>query len=263
MLKSFHRARQTLEKGTFSMKKFFASLMSLALLLLASVLFAVPAEASESKQATICHFDAGQGGKYTQNTVSKNSIVKKNGEEGGHGSHDQDIIPPFTWDDGGNDHGSYPGQKWTPENQALWANGCNPANNVLTPALARPTVQATCLDPIGQSDLLLPAQPANVTAADPVLNGDKTLWTIVFSKTANTLYQTYEWAQGVSESQTIKILPPLTTDPLWDTEAGECRMPDTGAGGISNTALMFGGVAIGLGMVFLGVTSIMKRRESK
>lgn len=245
------------------MKKFFASVLSFGLLLIGTIFFASPAQASESKQATICHFDNGQGGKFEQQVVSKRSIVKKNGEEGGHGDHSQDIIEPFTWDDGGNDYANYPGQNWTPENQALWAKGCQPTGNVLTPALATPTVQATCLDLTGHDSLILPAQPANVFAADPVLNNDKTFWTIAFSKTANTLYQTYTWATGVSESQTVKILPPLTTDPLWDTEAGECRMPDTGAGGISNTALMFGGGAIGLGMVFLGISSILKRRETK
>jgi hypothetical protein len=245
------------------MKKLIASVLSLAFLLLGAVLFASPAQASETKEQAICHFNNGQGGGFNQITVSKRSIVKKSGDEGGHGAHDQDIIPPFTWDDGGNDHASFPGQNWTAANQVLWANDCAPANNVLTPALAQPTVQATCLDPIGHDALLLPTQPANVTAADPVLNGDKTLWTIVFSKTANTLYNTYVWAQGVSETQTIKILPPLTTDPLWDTEAGQCRMPDTGAGGISNTALMFGGGAIGLGLIVLTVSNTMKRRESK
>jgi hypothetical protein len=54
---------------------------------------------------TICHYDSGQGGKYTKNTVDDNSIIKKvNGTctvlNNGHGKHTNDIIPAFTMGEG-------------------------------------------------------------------------------------------------------------------------------------------------------------------
>ncbi|HOX96147.1 MAG TPA: DUF4215 domain-containing protein [Candidatus Woesebacteria bacterium] len=68
---------------------------------------------------TICHWDEGQGGKYTENPVSINSISKCESVNG-HGTHDDDIIPSYTYGSC-----SYPGKNYdTTYNQAFLANGC-------------------------------------------------------------------------------------------------------------------------------------------
>lgn len=212
-------------------------------------LTATPAQASETKTQTICHYDNGQGGKYTQQTVAKASITKA-----GHGDHAADIIAPFTWDDGGNDYGTYPGLNWTTANQALWANGCNPANAPLAPVL--PTQpQATCLRTDG--DLVIPEQVAGVTVTSKVTSAG---YVLTYTKPADTIYNTYVWADGFTGTATILPLPVLTTDPLWDAAHGICRMPDTG-GGISNAALMLGGGALGLGMIAVAGASMINRRK--
>jgi hypothetical protein len=214
-----------------------------------SLTAAPAAQASETKQIAICHFDNGQGGKYTQNTIDKNAVTKT-----GHGSHDRDIIPPFTWNNGGNDHGSYPGLNWTPENQTLWAAGCNPANIPLAPVLPTPP-QGTCINPAGE--FTLPAQVEGVTIDATYTDG---AYTITYTKPADTAHTLYTWADGFKGTATIKPLPPLTTDPLWDTAAGECRMPDTGADGISSTALMLGGGALGAGLIAVAFAPLIRRR---
>ena len=213
-------------------------------------LTAAPAQASETKDIAICHYDNGQGGKYTQQVVAKASVTKQ-----GHGSHERDIIPPFTWNNGGNDHGSFPGLNWSTQDQALWAAGCNPANIPLIPVLPTPP-QGTCINPAGE--FTLPQQVEGVTI-DATFEGGA--YKVTYTKPADTAHTLYTWPEGFTGNATIKPLPPLTTDPLWDAEAGECRMPDTGADGISSTALMLGGGALGAGMIALATASLINRKR--
>lgn len=240
------------------MKKLFASALSLALLLIGTVFFASPAQASETgKNITLCQAQ-GNGG-YHLISPSKRSLINGNGSVSGINAND--IVPPFTWNFGGNNHGSFPGQNWIPgTSETFFANGCNPNSNDLTPNLPAATVQATCMDPIAAGIISTPEQPSGVNVSAPVL-GDNG-WTFTFSKTAvDTVYETYKWAAGVTETFTVRVLPPLTTDPFWDAEKGECNLPDTGAGGISETALILGGGAIGLGLLAFGILSATGARR--
>jgi hypothetical protein len=242
------------------MTKFFSAILSLILLALGAVLFASPAQASEiGNNVTLCQAQ-GNGGYHLINPA-KNSLVTGNGSISGINAND--IVPPFDWNFGGNNHGSYPGQNWVPvTSETFFANGCSPNTNVLTPNLPSATVQATCMDPTAAGIIQTPEQPSGVAISAPVLSNNA--YEFTFSKTVeNTVYETYDFAQGFAKTVLVRILPPLTTDPYWDAKKGECNLPDTGAGGISNTALMFGGGAIGLGLIFVSISSTMKRRETK
>jgi hypothetical protein len=243
------------------LKKITSSILSLLLLLIGTVIFASPAQASEiDSKTTLCQ--ATGNGSYRLINVAKKSLVTGNGSNSG--INENDIVPPFDFNFGGNDHGTYPGQNWVPGvSETFFANGCNPNANVLTPNLPAATVQATCMDTTGASFLTTPSQPAGVAISEPKLSNGETTWEFTFSKTvADTVYETYSFAKDFSETFIVKILPPLTTDPYWDAKKGACNLPDTGAGGISNTALMFGGGAIGLGLLLFGLLTATGRRRN-
>lgn len=64
------------------------------------VLFAVNASTtradSDNLKVTICHWDSGQGGKYTKNDININSVSKCTNADG-HDAHSNDIIPGYTY----------------------------------------------------------------------------------------------------------------------------------------------------------------------
>ena len=62
----------------------------------------------------ICHFPPAP----LRQDVSVSSIFGDNGHDG----HKDDVIPPFTYDDG-----TYPGKNWNLQGQTLWYYGCEPA----------------------------------------------------------------------------------------------------------------------------------------
>ena len=75
-------------------------------------------EVRRGEPVTICH--ATGNGKYVLQSPDADSIVS----EHGHGSHPDDIIPPFDYPPSGQDPGgSYPGQNLE-EGQAILDNGC-------------------------------------------------------------------------------------------------------------------------------------------
>jgi len=75
-------------------------------------------EVRRGQEITICH--ATGNGKYVQYSPDVDSIVSGQG----HGEHPEDIIPPFTYEPKEGESGSYPGQNWNDEGQAIWSNGC-------------------------------------------------------------------------------------------------------------------------------------------
>ncbi|MEK7569731.1 MAG: peptidoglycan-binding domain-containing protein [Patescibacteria group bacterium] len=74
-----------------------------------------PFDGDEQEKVDICHLE----GNDTYNPapdVSINAVL----DETGHGGHEGDIIPPFHYEE----DGSYPGQNWDDEGQAIWENDC-------------------------------------------------------------------------------------------------------------------------------------------
>lgn len=69
----------------------------------------------------ICH-SAGGSGKHVHNNVDVASV--DNLSTNGHGDDVDDIIPPFTWDDGGTIK-SYLGRNWDLTGQEVYANDCH------------------------------------------------------------------------------------------------------------------------------------------
>lgn len=240
------------------MKKVFASALSFILLMIGAVFLASPAQASEiDSKVTLCQAQ-GNGGYHLINP-SKKSLINGNGSVSGINAND--IVPPFEWNFGGNDHGSYPGQNWVPgTSEQFFANGCSPHSNVLTPNLPTATVQSTCMDPTAAGTISTPSQPEGVSISAPTLSRNGKSWEFTFAKTAvDTLYETYDFAKDFSTTFLVKILPPLTTDPYWDSSKGACNLPDTGAGSINSMHLVYAGGLIAAGLIF---TSFRNRRKA-
>jgi hypothetical protein len=103
-----------------------------------------------SKKVDVCHYDNGQGGKYTLNDVSVSAVL----EGTGHGGHPSDIIPPFSYVKQGV-NGSHPGQNWTTYGQWVYNNGCSDEVTPVAPTFTN----AQCTGPgtYGQASYTIPS----------------------------------------------------------------------------------------------------------
>ena len=78
----------------------------------------------------ICHATASAANPY----VSNSPAIGNNGDlEGGHLDHPNDIIPPYDYEDEDGTVQTFAGKNWSPENQAIWQNGCKPVLPSLDP----------------------------------------------------------------------------------------------------------------------------------
>jgi len=233
------------------MKKVISGVIVLVLTLMgfAALSFAsmAPASASEvTNKVTYCQ--ATGNGSFHPITAAENSVIDKDGKLQQGGVNANDIIPPFDYNFGGNDHGTFAGQNWSTENQTLWRNGCNPTNVVLTPVLPIAPIQ-TCADPT--PTFTVPAQPSgiNVTSAAD----DKGSYTVAYELPANTVHNTYSFIAGFVNPVIIATIDNRPLDAMWDAAKGACNMPDTGAGIKSEHVLWAGGL-IFAGLVLLTVS---------
>ncbi len=70
----------------------------------------------DNEDIQVCHATNSASNPYNLFIVDANSIAN---DPNGHGEHEDDIIPPFTYSGG-----SFPGLNWTPSNILIWENGC-------------------------------------------------------------------------------------------------------------------------------------------
>lgn len=242
------------------MKKFIASFILLGLFLVSFVTLASPAQASIPKSISYCQATGSESNPYVHiPNAPLTALIDKDGNFKQGGINAGDKVPPFSWDFGGDDTGSFPGQNWdaTLDPNFVDVRKCDPS----TIPLPVPTVDftdATCILNTGSATVT--NTDARVTVSGPELVGK--VWNATFTLPVNTTYETYTWADGKTGNKTFsQTLTDPTTDDLWDTRTNSCRTPDTG-GGISNFALMVGGGALGLGMMFLGATNFIGRRRN-
>ena len=91
---------------------------------------------AESDKVVICHATASETNPYTQNSVDASSINnEKNKYLNGHGDHEGDIIPPFSYEET-----SFEGKNWDDRGKEIWSNECNIVEPSPTPT---PTVTPT------------------------------------------------------------------------------------------------------------------------
>jgi len=77
-----------------------------------------------------------------------------------------------------------------------------------------------------------------------------------FTKSADTIYDTYLWNKDAVLHHTFTVIDP-TSDPLWDSAKGICRMPDTGAS-IKSEHILYAGILIFAGLV---LTTVARRKS--
>jgi hypothetical protein len=106
----------------------------------------------------ICHATASDSNPYTSPEVSKDSIITH--DPNGHGTHPDDIIPPFNYVKQGVS-GSYPGQNWDAYGQAVYAAGCD-----------KPTATPTA-PTFTEAECLAAGQPGQASYVIPVTTGVK------------------------------------------------------------------------------------------
>lgn len=238
------------------MKKFFASFLAVLIAAFSLTLIATPAQAGVSTNITYCQADNGIKG-FNQITADPKSIITKDGKLKQSGVNADDIIPPFDYNFGGNDYGTFEGWNWTTtENQTLWKNQCKPSHSVLTPVIPL-DLQATCVN--STPALTIPEQPAGVTVSSVFVDGQ---YEVLFGLIPNTAHNTYGFPEGFVNPVIVNIIPAGPGDQYWDVEKGACNLPDTGAGGISSSALMFGGIALGLGLVATAFAPMIRKRNA-
>lgn len=249
------------------MNKITAAIILVLLFLVGFLSTAPRANASElDTKAPVCQ--ATGNGTHHLISVNKKSLINGNGSISGINAND--VVPPFDYNFGGSQYGHFDGYNW-PSNEIgnLFMAGCSGKSNELLPVLAKPTVQATCVNIQGEAPAVPVQTDPRITVGEPVFENG--VWTLQFNKPSNVTHNTtvtfeyFVWAAmtpAFTGTQTVTVLPAGPGDEFWDTKTNSCRTPDTGAGGISNTALLWGGLALGGGMVFLGMTNFIGRRRN-
>jgi LPXTG-motif cell wall-anchored protein len=226
-----------------------------AVILGGSALTLAPAAQAGTDKVTICHATSAANGGYVSIEVDKNATA--NGHSGTDHQNGADIIPAYSWVEDKVRH-YYPGQNL--ELVHLIAAGCKAPAAPVTAAPVPPTyVPATCSVPsLPYGRVIVPTDLGDgvASATEPALNPDNTEWAVSYALKDNTEDHTYAWPKDVDGTYAFTVVP-LSADPMWvvdsKTGVGQCEMPETG-GGISNTALILGGGAIGLGLMFTAAT---------
>ncbi len=240
------------------LKKITASFATLVLALLSfatlSVLSLAPASASIPLPDKITYCQAQGNGEYHPITPNVRSLVDNKGNFKQGGINAGDIIEPFAWDFGGDDHGTFPGQNWTADSRAFVDRDCVPLNSSIP-------VPVIDLDPATCSNLF---GTLKIVSADPrLVQGTITIGktsTATFTKPVDGTYNTYTWADGTKSKDitlSVTAVDPIT-DPLWDSAKGICRMPDTG-GDIKSEHILYAGILIFAGLV---LTTLVRRRKA-
>lgn len=220
------------------MKKAISSLAALVMtfgaLLGLAVLSAPAAMAGDSPNVAICHATGSETNPYTTNTVSKTAVVKGFG----HGGHDGDIIPSFTYaEKTGGPLLTYPGKNWTTEGQAILANSCVKPLKVVEP-VAPTYTPGTCVNPTGTVNLSDQPNGVVLTSA-PKLDGN--IWKLSYGPAEG-----YKFASETAGIFAFTVVGPNSSDPNWDIETNGCGLPQVGAGNLADY------LPYGLGLLAVG-----------
>jgi hypothetical protein len=249
------------------MKKVFASTISLALMAFGAVFFASPAQAG-NEDVTFCHNTAE--GKYEILTLPPAGVL--NGHVGASHQGGLDVIPAFEYRDG-NVIKYFDGQNL--DKSYLLTQGCKENATPVSVTPNAPTYEPpTCQNPNAPwGQVNIPGDLGNgVASTTPAVqtispDGKTAVWKVTYTLEGDTEEHVYTWADGNPERTTLFSFDAvhISTDPLWvidsKTGKGRCELSNTGAS-INEIALIAGGGAVGLGMIFLGTTNFIARRRN-
>lgn len=113
---------------------------------------------AESDKVKICHATSSEKNPYTKNEVDVSSINnEKNKYLNGHGDHERDIIPPFTYESS-----SFEGRNWDDAGKKIWENACNIVEPSPTPT-PTPTPTSTPTPTVTPTPTITPTPTASPT----------------------------------------------------------------------------------------------------
>lgn len=167
-------------------------------------------------KVNICHHDSGNGGLdhngFTLQNVSIESIIKTHG----HDSHDQDVIPSFTYTKNGVQH-TYPGKNLTDGGSAFLNNDCRLISAIPT-VPQHADALCTSAGHVGQGSYTIPA----ITGIDYQLKTGSNSWSLLTAGshtisstttvTIRAVAQTYYKLSGDAGPWTFTItVPPASS----------------------------------------------------
>jgi hypothetical protein len=255
------------------MKKLYALVLSLALLL-AGLIFAAPAQAGEpDPKVDICHANNGSKG-FTQNNVNISSIVNlKTGNPEGHGLDTGDVIPSFSWVNSGVRY-YFDGLNLASKGYIL-DTGCkeNAVGVSVKPNVPTYTPPSCVLGDWKKNPYGTVTLPENLgegvdkVSFGPSLNTDDPkhgIWSVQYALKDNDDDFIYSWADGENGKFTIEATN-ISSDPLWvvdsKTGIGGCETAATGASPALTTGLYVGGGILLIGLLFFFSTKYNRRKE--
>lgn len=223
------------------------SAVALAAALVAAPLLVAPAAQASTDRVTICHATSAANGKYNLNEVDKNSIITS-----GHGAHELDIIPAFSWVENKVRH-YFEGQNL--DKVGLIALGCKEPTTPGVVTINAPVyVPASCARPsLPYGEVVVPADKGQgiESHTKPALNTSNTVWSTAYQLKQDTEENTYAWPAGQTGQFEFTVVP-ITEDPMWvvdsKTGVGQCEMPETGAGEVLTWGAI-GAAALGAGLL--------------
>jgi LPXTG-motif cell wall-anchored protein len=232
------------------MKKLSTAALALGILATGTLAGIAPATAGTDK-VTLCH--ATGNGKYIPITISKDGTA--NGHAGTQHQDGADIIPAYSWVEGGTRH-YFDGQNLE-KGADILAAGCQVPAQPVTAAPAPPIyTPATCAVPsLPYGRVTVPADLGDGVASStaPELNADSTVWSVAYTLKPSTEDVVYSWPAGTTGAYTFDVVP-ITADPNYvvdsRTGVGACELPETGAqdyllpAGTGLAALVAGGLML-------------------
>lgn len=241
------------------MNKLSASLLTAALAAAPIIGFAAPAVAGSDK-VDICHATSAANGKYTLISVDKDSINNPNG----HGLHERDIIPAFSWVDKDRVRQYFDGLNT--DKLDLLATGCadpvtppTPTDAQINPPVYLPASCARPELPYGQVVVPVADGEGIVGHTPPALNAANTQWSTQYTLATDTAEIDWSWPAGQTGLFTFDVVP-LTADPNYvidsKTGVGQCELPETGA---LMDALPWGAGAVGVGLLAFAASKLRRR----
>lgn len=236
------------------LKKVISGVLALFLGLLAVGFVGTPANAGKPIVDNVTYCQAqGNGGYHLIENAPVESLTDKKGNMKQGGINENDIVPPFDWDFGGGNHGSFAGtQGWDiSELHNFIDRGCVPADTRKIAVPPTPIyVPGTCSNPQGTFTNET-AEGADQTYKKVIGDLEPT-WVINY-----TPAEGYKFAEDAVTTFRFPVVGPNASDPLFDTSKGICRMPDTGAGDIKSEHILYAGILIFSGLL---LTTLARRK---
>lgn len=200
-------------------------------------------------------------------TASIDSLLDKDGNFKQGGVNANDIVPKFSYINKEGTRRYFDGQKTTKE--TLTAADCPGGPKLVLAAPNDPTyVPASCANPAfpyGKVNVPSDLGTGVGSASVPELSADNSQFSLFYTLKDDTKDAYYQWKDVAGETKPYFFATThISSDPLWivdeKTGVGQCELSNTG-GGITELAVMIGGGALGLGMVFLGTVALLNRRQ--